>query len=84
MIIKMENGMHWGKEVDENGRFIKWVSDPNKKSYKEECLEWLEKAESAKNSKIVRSFREQFDKRGSLSPKQIDICKKIYEETEFR
>ena len=31
MIIIMENGPHYGKEVDENGKFIRWVSDPNKK-----------------------------------------------------
>lgn len=84
MIIKMESGMHYGKEVDENGKFIKWVSDPNKKSYKQECLEWLERAEGAKNCRIIQSFRKQFDKRGSLSPKQIEVCKKIYEEVEYK
>lgn len=84
MIIIMENGPHYGKEVDENGKFIRWVSDPNKKSYKDECREWIEKAESANNCGIIQSFRKQFDKKGSLSPKQLDVCKKIYEETEFR
>lgn len=84
MIIKMENGIHYAKEVDENGKFIRWVSDPNKKSYRDECLEWLEKAESAKNCGIIQSFRNQFDKKHSLSPKQLEICKKIYEEVEFK
>ena len=80
MIIKMETGMHWGKEVDdETGKFVRWVSDPNKKSYKEECKEWLEKAESADNNYLIQSFRKQFDERGSLSPKQIEVCKEIYE-----
>lgn len=84
MIIKMESGMHYAKEVDENGKFIKWVADPNKKPYKEICREWLEKAESANNCHIIQSFRKQYNDKHSLSPKQIEVCKKIYEETEFR
>lgn len=81
MIIIMENGPHYAKEVDDKtGKFIKWISDPNKKSYKEECIEWLEKAESMNNNFLIQSFRKQFDKKGNLSPKQLDLCKKIYEE----
>lgn len=84
MIIKMETGMHWGKEVDdETGKFIRWVSDPSKKPYKDICLEWLEKAESMNNNMFVQSLRKQFDKKHTLSPKQVDACRQIYERAEF-
>lgn len=80
MIILLENSIHYAKEVDENGKFVRFVSNPNKKSYKEECLEWLEKAEKVSDSYILKSFRKQINERHALSPKQLDVCKKIYED----
>ena len=81
MIIKMDSGIHYAKEVDENGKFIRWLPHPHG-GYKEECRKILEAAEEKSCDSYVYWCREQFNKNGKLYPKSLKRLQELTEEAE--
>lgn len=79
-IIKMPEGhIHYAKEVDENGKFIKWLPHPDG-GYKEQCRRILEAAEEKSFDSYVGWCRKQFDKEGKLYPKSLKKLQELIEE----
>lgn len=76
MIIKMENSMHYAKEVDDEGNFIRWLPHPEG-TYKQKCVKLLEEVEKINQSNFIKGLREQFENRGSLSPRQVECLEKM-------
>lgn len=86
MIIKMDSGIHYAKEVDENGKFIRWLPNPNG-SYKERCKKLLDDVEkmdlNESEEKYFTSFKGQFENKGKLSLKQVAVLENIKEAHTF-
>ena len=76
VIIKTPELQHYGKEVCKDcGKFIKWVSEPNKLSVKEKCeliMPVLEKRANGSKSEFFQSIIKQWHQKGKLSPKQVE------------
>lgn len=81
-IIETPELIHYGKEVCKDcGRFIKWVSKPDKPSYKEECAFMLDRAlKQFPDNSFVSSLSTYFVNNKSLSKKQFEALKRMLEE----
>lgn len=78
-IIKMESGPHYAKEVDEDGKFIRWLPHPDG-NYKEKCTKLLEEVEEYGCNYFTESCRKFLDEKGFLSKAQVDCLNKILDE----
>lgn len=73
LILCPEGSPHWAKLVDENDKFIQFMSDPTKENYKKECEKKLKIAyEIDATHRMVKSFILQFNKKRFLSTKQMN------------
>jgi hypothetical protein len=80
-VILTPEYVHYGKLVcSECGSFIKWVSDPYKKAYKDICGEMLDECIQHSNNAFIKSCQTFYEKHGALSEKQYYAVKKIHKE----
>lgn len=78
-LILTPNLIHYGKIVKKGtGKFVRWAKDPNVLSYADRCSLAVSKAvEVAPFLNIVKSISEQYEEKGSISPKQLDTLNEI-------
>jgi hypothetical protein len=80
-VKKMTSGPHWGKLIcSDCGKFIKWLSDPEKLNYTERCALLCEIAGDLLDIGFVESVVSQFEEKRFLSNKQYAVLKEICED----
>jgi len=72
-------GHHYGKLVcTDCDRFVKWISDPNVMSHKDKCKLALSQADK---SSFIEKLRRDFEKKGTLSPRQLECVEENVKKT---
>ena len=82
-----ENLIHYGKLVCKDcGKFKSWIKDPNKKPYKEICLEAVSKAikyDKEPRGAFIDSLISFYNEKGVLTPNQLECLEDWIDEKEL-
>ena len=83
-VKKMGSGPHWAKLIcSDCGKFMKWLSDPEKMPYKERCALLVAICSDLLDIGFVQSVTSQFKRNGFLSNKQYASLKGIAEDNDL-